>query len=259
MWSYAKAESRNAESINAMKRRPGKRMIFKLLLFLLAGAIINVAVAWSFAAWVPMRKWSQTIHGAFNQHDQTWQIVELRQWGATQVRWTARITYDRSGNVVQRSPEEKLVGAHRQVELDSKSDPGRVTRNAPPEFGSLHEPIPPEEFHGNDWAFGWPQRSLWNKVIWPKEFPRVPIRVEGGIRLDQGLHNIDSRALPLWPLWPGLAINTIFYAAVLWVLFAAPFKVRRWCRMKRGQCASCGYSQRGTSGGEKCPECGATA
>ena len=49
MWSYAKAESRNAESINAMKRRPRKRMIFKLLLFLLAGVIINVAVAWGFA------------------------------------------------------------------------------------------------------------------------------------------------------------------------------------------------------------------
>ena len=59
-------------------------------------------------------------------------------------------------------------------------------------------------------------------------------------------------------IWPGLAINTIFYAAILWMIFAAPGAVRRWRRIKRGQCASCGYSLRGTSHVEKCPECGAT-
>ena len=62
--------------------------------------------------------------------------------------------------------------------------------------------------------------------------------------------------LPIRPLLPGFAINTIFYAAVLWVLFAAPGAIRRWRRIKRGQCASCGYSLRGTPHIEKCPECG---
>jgi hypothetical protein len=75
----------------------------------------------------------------------------------------------------------------------------------------------------------------------------------------------DLPFLPVRATFPGFAINTIFYAAVLWaglwVVFAVPVKVRRWRRIKRGQCASCGYSLRGhdASGGEKCPECGATA
>ena len=64
--------------------------------------------------------------------------------------------------------------------------------------------------------------------------------------------------VPVSPIWPGFAINTIFYAAVLWVLFAVPGRVRRWRRIKRGQCASCGYSLR-ENVSEKCPECGASA
>ena len=32
---------------------------------------------------------------------------------------------------------------------------------------------------------------------------------------------------PLQPIWPGFAINTVFYAFILWLLFAAPFALRR--------------------------------
>jgi hypothetical protein len=63
--------------------------------------------------------------------------------------------------------------------------------------------------------------------------------------------------LSVRPIWPGFAINTIFYAAIVWVLFFAPGMVRRRLRRKRGQCAACGYSLRGIAGG-KCPECGAS-
>ena len=44
--------------------------------------------------------------------------------------------------------------------------------------------------------------------------------------------------------------------AIVWMLFAVPGAVRRRVRIKRGQCASCGYSLRGITS-EKCPECGA--
>ena len=40
----------------------------------------------------------------------------------------------------------------------------------------------------------------------------------------------------------GFAINTIFYAAIVWMLFAVPGAVRRRVRIRCGQCASCGYS-----------------
>ena len=63
----------------------------------------------------------------------------------------------------------------------------------------------------------------------------------------------ELRVLPLRPMWPGFAINTIFYAAVLWLLFAAPGFVRRRIRARRGQCPACGYPI-GTS--NVCTECG---
>ena len=37
------------------------------------------------------------------------------------------------------------------------------------------------------------------------------------------------RVLPLAPIWPGFAFNTLFYAALLWLLFA-PFTARRLIR-----------------------------
>jgi hypothetical protein len=49
------------------------------------------------------------------------------------------------------------------------------------------------------------------------------------------------KSLPLRPLWPGFAINTMFYAAILWLLIFAPFTLRRWRRMRRGLCAACAY------------------
>ena len=61
--------------------------------------------------------------------------------------------------------------------------------------------------------------------------------------------------IPLRPIWPGFAINTIFYAAIVWLLSLLPFKVRRLVRRNRGHCLKCGYDLRGTSGGV-CPECG---
>ena len=68
-------------------------------------------------------------------------------------------------------------------------------------------------------------------------------------------------AVPYHPIWPGFAINTLFYAAIVWVLWSSPFTARRMIRRKRGLCIKCGYDLRGTSGGGSggggvCPECG---
>jgi hypothetical protein len=58
-------------------------------------------------------------------------------------------------------------------------------------------------------------------------------------------------------IWSGFAINTIFYAAALWFIFAIPATVKRLRRRRRGQCIHCGYDLRGQpTGSAKCPECG---
>jgi len=61
--------------------------------------------------------------------------------------------------------------------------------------------------------------------------------------------------LPYGMWWPGFAINTIFYAVILWMLWSSPFAARRFIRSKRGLCIKCGYDLRGASECG-CPECG---
>jgi hypothetical protein len=63
-------------------------------------------------------------------------------------------------------------------------------------------------------------------------------------------------AVPLAPLWPGFAINTLFYAAILWLLVAAPFALRRRWRIRRGLCPTCAYP---IGSSDHCTECSALA
>ena len=44
---------------------------------------------------------------------------------------------------------------------------------------------------------------------------------------------IANDALPRRLIWPGFAINTVFYAALLWPLICGPFALRRHIRCKR--------------------------
>ncbi len=63
---------------------------------------------------------------------------------------------------------------------------------------------------------------------------------------------VDYRLLPLRPTWPGFAINTLFYAAILWLL-PGSFALRRFLRVKRGLCPKCAYPMGESS---VCTECG---
>lgn len=64
------------------------------------------------------------------------------------------------------------------------------------------------------------------------------------------------KTLPLLPIWPGFAINTIFYAAIAWTLWRIPLHLRRHRRRTRGLCVKCAYSRAGLSPAAPCPECG---
>ena len=61
------------------------------------------------------------------------------------------------------------------------------------------------------------------------------------------------RLLPFRPLPLGFAINSVFYAAILWALIWGPFALRRLLRVRRGLCPKCAYPM-----GESavCSECG---
>jgi hypothetical protein len=74
--------------------------------------------------------------------------------------------------------------------------------------------------------------------------------------------NDETRLLVTAPLWPGFAINTIFYAAMLCLLWFAPGRIKRFIRVHRGRCPACGYiiapgTAAASTPGGPCSECGA--
>jgi len=69
------------------------------------------------------------------------------------------------------------------------------------------------------WKAGLPCRSLYRRFLYGRT-EAIPLSF--GLKSDLGIDD-PYAALPLRPLWPGFAINTLFYAGVLWMLFAIPF------------------------------------
>ncbi len=65
--------------------------------------------------------------------------------------------------------------------------------------------------------------------------------------------SVESSTYRAGPVWPGFAINTLFYAGILWVMFAAPFALRGRKRIKHGLCPACAYP---VGESEVCTECG---
>ncbi len=103
-------------------------------------------------------------------------------------------------------------------------------------------------------ARGWPMLSA-RSSTWVG--PTDGAISTDGYALDEAIMGQDRLALrvvPLRPLFAGFIINTLFYALLLWVLFATPFAARRMLRRRRGQCETCAYPIGVSS---VCTECGA--
>jgi hypothetical protein len=127
--------------------------------------------------------------------------------------------------------------------------------------------VPNGRFDGREYGSvlhaGWPVRSLAYAEFARQssgnglQISRWALKIGPFLGHDMGL------SLPLKPIWPGFAINTVFYAAVLWVLLALPGAVRRFVRRRRGRCTRCDYDLRGqvadSNGHILCPECGTIA
>ena len=97
---------------------------------------------------------------------------------------------------------------------------------------------------------GWPwpamlgERWSWDSAGW---------RYRSAIPLPMHNRHYEPGMLPLRPIWPGFAVNTLIYAAVLWLLIFSRFALRRFIRQRRGLCPACAYP-RGES--HVCSECG---
>ncbi len=208
-----------------------KRRLTKLVAFLVLGAIMNVAVAWGCAIFsipfVPDEN-----RGGFNP-DSSRIVYEHRSFGSARF-WDVRVGIDSVISVEGTPPVDILPNWAKDDDL---------------------RPFTLHLYEGR----GWPKLALWCVHERP-EVANLPFNSRGA--LDAGLPDAPSRgwmsaprALPLRPIWPGFAVNTVFYATILWLLTLGPFTARRFIRNKRGLCIKCGYDLRGAEH-EVCPECG---
>lgn len=211
------APDRIAYAVRVMRRR-----LFKLGLFLMLGAIVNVAVAWGCILFSPR---SPNDDGG---RPGEWPVVE-------------------SPGFICRT-------------IYLRSEPGVTTLHA---WGRSDESM-----GGSMLQFvvsaGWPLRSVRRVIhqyIAPLSLPgspefRTPCNWREGLEIPAELKWLDRQsrgALPVEPVWVGFAVDTLFQAAIMWCILAAPFALRRRSRTRRGLCLHCGYP---IGSSDVCSECG---
>ena len=230
-----------------------KRRLTKLVVFLLLGAVVNVAVAWGCALLIDLHLYvgSPSFSGFSLE-----KIASGHYWVVA--------ANERCGGAILRSfvesPEQHSMAEEvhwRWAEGAPRLRLPSWSRAAIPKFDSAVNRRQGQVVKG----FGWPWLSLWVSFheIRPSGTTgttKVAVERWTGLAVSSGAKLLDPpKALPLIPIWPGFAINTIFYAAILWLLTLGPFTARRIIRRRRGHCIKCGYDLRGTYDGG-CPECG---
>ena len=227
-----------------------KRRLLIVVIFLLAGAVVNVEVAWGCAAWMDphLGEADERFGGSWvGGSSLSWIIWEHRTTGAVRI--------------ISRYHKAKVVGIGRIF----RDGPGRLLVPAWAPFVEPDYEAPPRAFHF--WvatARGWPMCSVAGAVHVKRRPGQKGLATDvdmlWAIALDEG-HVADIRKhwklrlLPFRPLAVGFAVNTIFYATTIWLLICGPFVLRRFIRVKRGLCPACAYDLRHGEH-DACPECG---
>ena len=226
-----------------------------ILLFLLLGAIVNVAVAWSIALTVTSENFrsDDMVMGELWTADEHWTLDRHETFGSQYFesrRWKVHFAEEESLRLTELSGGDEIENVKPSWGLMDVVTNMYQTLPGPPKYS--------HEFRGYE-ARGWPMLSLWSlprimvigdtgniKEFEPKGFIATPILPDDAR---------FSRGLSLYPIWTGFFANTLFYAVLLWLLFPGPFVFRRMSRRKRGLCVKCAYDLRGAEH-EACPECG---
>jgi hypothetical protein len=115
---------------------------------------------------------------------------------------------------------------------------------------------------------GWPFRAFWLEYEQHYATNTTDIaetRIHGGIRVKFNDPTSvwyapppSPTALPYRPVWPGLILDTLFFASLWAALLYIPRAARRSLRRRRGLCPACAYDLRATPASSPCPECGQT-
>ena len=239
-----------------------RRRLLTTAVFLLAGALVNAAVAWASATW-----------GAFGFKETSagYTISDSGAgWVLTRHEWI-----DATRLISRRDPAGTWYGPWIEAESSATAPISRLTIAAPSGAAPAEAFLAPwgrirassalcgpgEYQQLIDDARGWPLRSMWcgwgTLESCSRPFPTDEPLAHGIPLQSRNVWPLSpmpwKRALPLaiWPL--GFAVNTLFYAAILWLLICSPFLLRRFIRSSRGLCPACAYPM---SDSPICTECG---
>ena len=217
-----------------------KRWFAKLVVFLLLGAIVNVAVAWASSVLIGFAETNSDIRAYRSSTVGAWNVETYSRISAFRVDWL-RSRKSTPNHSVGPLPEDL-------VPIWIAYDP-ELNENRKVELWDAE-------------ARGWPLLALWSKPrSWYEALDgtRHHLPTEGAIELPlspfTGGMVFYPKVLPLRPIWTGFASNTLFYAVILWMLWSSPFAATRFIRRRRGLCPKCGYDLRGTAQ-MICSECG---
>ena len=244
-----------------------KRRLAKIVVFLFLGAIVNIAVAWGCAVARPFPgdNWSDTLAEAtrvdwFYFPDEpgatAWQWHDIAAADGRGVGWETRCLSffgDRDDRIrrISGDPPPRMLES---VKLPDKSIHVEVLHSA---AGWPFAVFDGAAVLDHD-VEPYPALETWWCLLVPfgRTYEWWPAGPESAIEVQ--LTSGYQIVVPLRPIWPGFAINTIFYAVILCLLAFGPFAVRRFVRNKHGRCIKCGYDL-GHADHRACPECGAAA
>jgi hypothetical protein len=217
-----------------------KHRLFKLCLFLLLGAIINVAVAWSCFRWSSQQ--TQTARPETPQE---------RAWLASHGERPAQLMF------CWMHPSTGLGVTQYFIHLGDSGYEAQIRkRRAEIEGHDASVIYMPPRFGATRVEIGLPLPSLTAEVFvhsedWCLRCRRPRLEQHGWLEVP-----LSVWSLPAAPLWPGFVVNTGVYAvliAMLWWLFTGPFAFRQRSRIRRDLCPHCAYPV-GVS--PVCTECG---
>ena len=216
-----------------------KRVAVLIVLYLVLGALITSAVAVTFACLRNCYKAARV------------QVVD-RGGGEAEVL----LAYAAFGSEYVQVSYETVTFIYTEVGVPQEAlDPSHTDWSVLRKQGRIRSGVMAEEAHG------WPMRSF--------RWYRYGAKMYGAIELggDRRIEDRDddgtgiagtltgAKAIPFLPIWPGLVLDTVFYAAPLLVASRGLLALRGLIRRKRGLCVACGYDLRGNIE-HGCPECG---
>lgn len=225
-----------------------KRAVFKLMVFLLLGAAVNVAVAWGCALRIPSYSWPP-------RSPTPTEVQWLRSHGEKPAVLFST-AYDFAGFGLQGCDitllDSTFEGPTSEMARDEAS--GRI----------ISKFYPAPDCNAFTIRAGYPLRCAayehWvHSSDWASANPGKPkIELIGGLQRHR-----NGRILPIGWDFKAAIVNTLCYAAAIWSALSAGGtaarlalgRTRRSKRIRLGQCVRCGYDLRGVEH-PRCPECG---